>query len=390
MNQGNKNTPLSGYRILDLADEKGMLCSRLLGDMGAEVVRVEKPRIAAARDSFFWANNSGKRAITLNLEVKAGQELFKRLARTADILVESFAPGHLEGLGLGYLRLSQINPRLIMAAITGFGQSGPYRDYKSSDLVASALGGAMYVSGEPQSPPLRAYGCQAYLAASLFAVNGILLALWSRHSTGKGQYIDISLQECVAATLDHVLVRYFYEGVTAEKQGSQHWNNAFRIFPCRDGYILLSLFQQWETLVEWLKAEGMARDLTDRKWLNPEERLRGLEHIIEVMEGWTRSHRVAELVEQGQALRFPWAEVSSIPQLVENPQLRERSFWTEIEPPEGEIRYKSPGAPVQLSRSPWQTGGKVPRPGEHNREIYHHELELSAEEMAALTKDGII
>jgi len=214
--------------------------------------------------------------------------------------------------------------------------------------------------------------------------------LWSRHTTSRGQYIDISLQECAAATLDHVLVRYFYEGLVAKRQGSLHWNNAFRIFPCRDGYILLSLLQQWETLVEWLDSEGMAGNLTDKKWRDREYRLKHLDHIIDVLEQWTKTHAVIELVEQGQLMHFPWAEVTSIPGLVDSPQLKERGFFIEVEHSQSGKKYKIPGAPCKLGGSPWQVGDHVPSIGEHNMEIYHGELGLSEDEIKTLIKDGVI
>jgi len=313
-----RQAALSVYRVLDLTDERGMLCPRLLADMGADVIRVEKPE----------------------------PEILRRLVETADVLVESFPPGYLPSLGLGYPELSQLNPRLVMASITAFGQSGPYRDYKSCDIVASALGGQMYVCGESSSPPLKPFGNQSYYLGSLFAAIGVLLALWHRHSSGRGQHIDISLQECVASALDHVLVRYFYQGVVAKRQGSLYWSGAFRVFPCRDGYILLSLFHQWETLVEWLASEGMAEDLSDKKWLDREERFKHLDHVIEVLERWTKSHTVAGLVEKGQAMHFPWAEVSSISGLVKSPQLEARNFWVEIEHPQTGKKYKLP-APLR-------------------------------------------
>jgi crotonobetainyl-CoA:carnitine CoA-transferase CaiB-like acyl-CoA transferase len=344
---------LSGYRVLDLTDEPGMFCSRLLADMGAEVIRIESPK-GSPRGLFYL--NLGKRLITLDIELKAGQGLFKRLVKTADVVVESFPPGYLAALGLGYPKLSRINPRLVMASITAFGQDGPYRDYKSCDLVASALGGQMYVCGEPHSPPLKPFGNQSYYLASLFAAIGVQLALWQRHNSGKGQHIDISLQECVASALDHVLVRYFYQGVVARRQGSLHWNGAFRIFPCRDGYILLSLFHQWEMLVEWLAAEGMAEDLTDKKWLARDYRFKHLGHIIEVLARWTQGHTVAELVEKGQLMHFPWAGATSISRVVNGPQLQARNFWVEIEHPETGKKYKFPGAPAKLSRSPIKEG----------------------------------
>jgi crotonobetainyl-CoA:carnitine CoA-transferase CaiB-like acyl-CoA transferase len=248
----------------------------------------------------------------------------------------------------------------------------------------------MYVCGEPQMPPLKPFGNQAFYSACLFGAVGILLALWHRHATGRGQHLDISIEECAAATLDHVLVRYFYQGVVAKRQGSLYWNNAFRIFPCRDGYILLSLFHQWPTLVEWLDAEGMAEDLTDGKWQDAEARLKQIDHIIEVLARWTRSHTVAELVEKGQLMRFPWAEVTPISKLMDSPQLRGRDFWVEVEHPETGKKYRYPGAPCKLSRSPWRVGSRVPGIGQHNLDIYHRELGLSEEEIEALVKEGAI
>jgi crotonobetainyl-CoA:carnitine CoA-transferase CaiB-like acyl-CoA transferase len=277
---------LSGYRILDCTDEKGAFCAKVLADMGAEVIR-------------------------FNLEKTEESKRLRDLVKKTDVLVESFPPGHMASLGLGYKDLKKINPDLIMVAITPFGQSGPYKDFKACDLVVEALGGWMSVTGEPGAP-LKLYGNQAYNTASLFAANGALLALRQRHTTGRGQYIDISIMECVAATLDHVLVRYFYEDIVSGRQGSRHWNNAFEIFRCRDGYILLSLHQQWETLAEWLAAEGMVDDLAEERWRDREERNRGIDHVIEVLGRWTLTHGVKELVEKGQLMRFPWAEVAYI------------------------------------------------------------------------------
>jgi crotonobetainyl-CoA:carnitine CoA-transferase CaiB-like acyl-CoA transferase len=381
---------LSDYRILDLTDEKGMFCSRLLADMGAEVIRVEEPGGSLTRSLSFWVNNLGKRGITLDIKNVEGREIFKRLVRTADVVVESYHPGYLEGLGIDYAELCRINPRLVMASITGFGQNGPYRNYTSGDIVASALGGQAYVCGEPNRQPLKPSGEQTYYSAGLFAAIGVLLALWVRHSRGRGQYIDVSVQECAAATLDHVLVRYFYEGVVARRQGSLYWNNAFRIFPCSDGYILLSLLLQWETLVEWLDAESMAEDLTGERWQDRGYRLTHLGHVIEVLERWTQSHTVAELVEQGQLMHFPWAEVTSIPGLVDSPQLKERGFWVEVAHPETGEKCKFPGAPCRLSRSPWMVGRRVPSLGQDNEEIYKEELKLSEDEMGALIEKGVI
>jgi crotonobetainyl-CoA:carnitine CoA-transferase CaiB-like acyl-CoA transferase len=346
--RSNAGGMLSAYRVFDLTDEKGMFCTRLLADMGAEVIRIENQTQETHDSASCCYFNAGKKKVKLDLATEPGGEEFRRMVKTADVVVEDQAPACFEKLGLGYAALSEINSRLVMASITDFGQSGPYRDYKSCDLVAVALGGQMYVCGSSQSPPLKPFGSHAYLTASLFAANGILLALWQRHTTGMGQHIDVSVMECAAAALDHVLVRYFYDGTVAKRQGSLHWNNAFRIFPCRDGYVLLSLFQHWETLVEWLDAEGLAGDLTGVRYRNREERVRCLDHIIEVLERWTRNHGVDELVEKGQMMHFPWAKVASIPELVASPQMAARNFFVAAEDPETGSKVRYPGTPWQV------------------------------------------
>jgi crotonobetainyl-CoA:carnitine CoA-transferase CaiB-like acyl-CoA transferase len=276
---------LSGYFILDVTDEKGVFCTRLLANMGARVTHFE-------------------------INEKSTPGHLQEQVKNADALIESFPPGHLPSLGLGYKDLRQLNPGIIMVSITPFGQSGPFRDLKAYDFAVQAMGGWLSVTGEPNAP-LKLFGNQAYSVASLFAANGILLALWHRHVTGQGQYIDISVLECAAATLDHVLVRYFYEDIVSGRQGSLHWNKAFRVFRCKDGYTLLSIHMHWDTLVAWLASEGMAADLTDKKWRDREARIKGFDHIVRIVEAWTLTHTIAELVEKGQLMHFPWAEVKS-------------------------------------------------------------------------------
>ena len=238
---------LHPIRILDLADEKASFCSKLLADLGAFVIKIEKPDGDPSRQIgpflekspspeaslFFWHSNTNKRGITLDIEKNEGKEIFFMLLKKADVVVESFAPGYLEKLGLGFDALREVNPRLILASVTGFGQNGPRSQYKSCNLVASAFGGQMYVSGSPSTPPLKAHGEQSSYVTSLFSAIGILLALRKRSLGGKGEHIDISSQECVASTLDHVLVRYFYDRIIPKRQGNLSWNNSSFILPCK-------------------------------------------------------------------------------------------------------------------------------------------------------------
>jgi crotonobetainyl-CoA:carnitine CoA-transferase CaiB-like acyl-CoA transferase len=272
---------LAGYRVLDLAGAPGALCLKLLKNMGAIVILADPGKDPAR---------------------------FRELVTGADIIVESTTPGLLASLGFSYAEISKMNPRLIMASITPFGQNGPHKDLKASDLTLQAMGGWLSVTGEADRP-LKLTGNQAYNTASLFAMNGILLALHQRHETDKGQHIDVSILECVAATLDHVLVRYYYEGVISERQGSRTWNNTFDILPCKDGFILISIHRQWETLAALMAVDGMADDLAEVKWQDRETRNAGIGHIIEVLGRWTLKLKADELEELGQLMHFPWAAV---------------------------------------------------------------------------------
>jgi crotonobetainyl-CoA:carnitine CoA-transferase CaiB-like acyl-CoA transferase len=390
---------LEGIRILDLGDEKANFCTKLLADMGASVIKVEQPGGDPSRKMgpflgniphperslFFLYHNTNKLGITLNLEHSEGKRIFRKLVDRADVVVESFAPGYLKDLGLGFEILSKTNPKLILVSVTGFGQNGPYSKYKSCDLVASAFGGQMYVSGSPSTPPLKPFGEQSYYATSLFAAIGILLAFRKRSRTGKGEHIDISLQEAVVSTLEHVMIQYFYEKTIPKRQGSLHWNNSFCILPCKVGYILMSLFQQWETLVEWLDSEGMAEDLRDEKYKGEEFRQSHRDHVIEVLQRWTKTHTTKELFELGQLMRLPWAPVYSIEEVTENPQLKSRGFFVKVGHPEIGTSIQYPGAPYKFSGYSLDRWKRAPLIGEDNLEIYQKELGLSEEELKRLS-----
>jgi crotonobetainyl-CoA:carnitine CoA-transferase CaiB-like acyl-CoA transferase len=395
---------LKGIQVLDLANEKASFCSRLLADLGARVIKIEKPGgdpsrkigplgrnpLHAERSLSFSYNNMNKMGITLNLEHEEGKGIFFRLLEKTDIIVETFHPGYLKEIGLGYDVLDEKNPKLILCSVTGFGGNGPRSQYKSCDLVASAFGGQMYVSGSPSTPPLKAFGEQSCYTASLFAAIGILLALRKRARSGTGEHIDISLQEAVVSTLDHVMVRYFYDLVIPKRQGSLSWNNSFCIMPCKDGHMLLTLFQQWETLVEWVNSEGMAEDLKDEKYLEEEYRLRHVDHIIEVFKRWTKNHSTHELLELGQLMRFPWAPVNSPNEVVNNPQLKARGFFIEVNHPEIGTSLNYPGAPCRFSSSLLDRWKRAPLIGEDNIQIYQRDLGLSGKELQELSSMGAI
>jgi len=395
---------LSGLRILDLAGGQASFCTRLLADLGAGVIKIEPPGGDRSRTDGpfrgntphpeqslpFWYNNAGKQGITLNLEKDEGQRLFRRLCQKTDVVVESFPPDYLDKLGLGYHTLSELNPGLIMASVTGFGQSGPYREYHSCDIVAAAMGGQMSVCGAPDTPPLKSFGQQAYYLASIFGATGILLALRQRRQSGRGQHIDISQQEAVATTLEHVMVRYFYEGIVSKRRGSRHWNDSFCVLPAKDGHILLSPFMEWETLVELLDSEGLAADLKEPKWQDEEHHHQHFDHVIQVLERWASVHTTAELLALGQFMRLPWAPVASLSEVAGSPQLKARDFFVPVAHPETGTSFLYPGAPFKLSRSPGIIQRRAPLTGEHNAEVYSRELGLSDDDLDGLASRNII
>jgi crotonobetainyl-CoA:carnitine CoA-transferase CaiB-like acyl-CoA transferase len=394
---------LKGLQVLDLADEKGSFCSKLLADLGARVIKIEKPGGDVSRGTgpflenspdpgksiSFFHNNTKKLGITLNLEHERGKEIFFKLLRKTDVVVET-SPDYLRRIGLGFTALHFENKRFIYVSITGFGENGPRSQYKSCDLVASAFGGQMYVTGTPSALPLKPFGNQTYYSASLFAAVSILLALRNRARTGKGEHLDISLQEAAVSTLDHVMVRYFYENTIPKRQGGGYGNHSFCILPCKDGHILLAPFQQWETLVEWMQSEGMAQDLTDKKYREEQYRLAHLDHVFQVLERWSRTHTAQDLFELGQLMRFPWAPIQPLKEVLNDPQLKARGFFVNVEHPELRRSIFYPGSPYKFSNSPPDRWKRAPLIGEDNILIYQEELGLSDEELQSLSSLGVI
>ncbi|MFH1487777.1 MAG: CoA transferase [Pseudomonadota bacterium] len=395
---------LSGIRILDLADEKASFCSRILADLGACVIKVEKPggdpsrKIGPFTDNLpqslrslsFYHNNLNKFGITLDIDQEKGRSLFLHMVEETDIVVETFPHGYLESIGLSFDNFQAVNPKLILVSVSGFGNTGPKSRYKSCNLVASATGGQMYVNGSPETPPLEIFGEQSHVSTSLFGAVGILIALQKRALYGEGSHLDLSMQESVAATLEHVFVRYFSEGIIAERRGGRHWDDAFYIFPCKNGFMHMTLFHQWETLIEWLDSEGMAADLKDPKWKNETFRKENVNAVIEVLCRWTKTHTIEEMFELAQLMQFPWAPVLSPREVTEGSHLADRHFFHPVRTPETGSMTLTPGMPYKFNTQFEPALKSAPMPGEDNLEIYQNELGLSAEEIKRLQSLGVI
>lgn len=390
--------PLSGYRVLDLSGPMGVYCGKLMADMGADVIRVEPPGGDPMREigpfiggkpgrdrSLYWLHfNTNKRSVTLDIGTPEGTAVLRNLALASDVLLETAPPGHMDSLGLGYDQLAAESPGLVFASITPFGQTGPYRDFKASDLVAFAMGGYMYVTGWPHTPPTRLWGSQAYHTASNRAYIAILLALYHRMATGEGQYIDVSMQEAVAATTEHVNTAYNYTGESAERCGFRHGGQFVATWKCKDGYasITTNTRKAWDDLRAWMDRDGMAGDLMDEQY-NDHFVLRGEHsaHIEALVQAWAILHTRQEITEFGQSNHHPWGPAATADEILTNEQLWDRGYLTEMESPVGDSPLVYPGDPYRLTDFDQPLRRPAPAPGQHNTEILTGILGLSPDEM---------
>ena len=417
-----KEGMLSPFRVLDLSDEKGLLCGKILGDLGADVIKIERPGGDAARSigpfyhdeidpekSLFWfALNTSKRGITLNIEEADGREIFKRLVKTADFVIESFAPGYLAKLGLSYSDLEKIKPGIILVSITPFGQTGPYKDWKGPDLIAWAMSGEMSGWGETDRPPIRISGhAQTSFNAAADGAIGALVALYQRQTTGEGQHIDVSVQDAISlmdgenrnpawANNPGVARK---RGVQVTMGGGPPAHKTTRIWRCKDGYVSwshggMSPLGPSVPLIKWMQSEGMSTEFLDGfKWARPDFQQVPQEDWDKI-EGPTAKFFLtktkSELLEGAVKHDVMLYPVATTADMLEDIQLTARKFWVEVEHPELGARITYPGAFGICSEASPRISRRAPLIGEHNQEIYQVELGISKETLTVLTEAGVI
>ena len=410
--------PLAGLKVLELADEKGQYCGKLLGDLGADVIKIEPPGGEATRtvgpflddlphrerSLSFWHYNTSKRAVTLNLETEDGRGLFRRLASTADVILETFPPGYLASLGLGYEELKELNPRLILCSLTPFGQAGPWRDYVTSDLLHLAAGGQMASCGYreedvPDAPPIAPGGGQAWHMGSYYAHMAIMAAVCYRDVTGRGQYIDASVHEACVLTTETTVPIYIYAGQVVRRltgQGASHINRPRIQLACKGGRHMNAQIergltpQRVKVLAEWMASYGLEGDLLDEKYQDQAVIQENLSHIKELVVDFFSNLTQEELYHAGQERRFNFGPVRMPDELVDDPHLRDQEFWKEVEHPELGRRFTYPGPAAILNGSPWRISRRAPLIGEHNLEVFGRELGLSKGQLALLAEAGVV
>ncbi len=413
---------LSPFRVLDMTDEKGFLCGRVLGDFGADVIKIEPPGgdpgraigpfyhdIPDPEKSLYWlAYNCNKRGITLNIEVTEGQAIFKKLVTSADFVIESFRPGHMAGHGLGYDNLRQINPGIIMTSITSFGQSGPWQDYKGSDIALWALSSYMYVTGDEDRPPICPSFPQAFLHAGLEAASASLVALHHRQLTGEGQWVDVSAQDALAiVNLQNQqywnLARFNPKRAgSAQMLSGVRWARQQRLWKCRDGFVIFIISsghmgaQGNRALTEWMDSEGMAPEFMkkiDWETFDPQgKELTDEQHrgMLTALGEFFQRHTKAELYQGSVQKRIILYPCNTTEDLMHDAQLKARGFWAEIPHAKLGRSLTYPRPCVAFSEASCDIRRRAPLIGEHNEEVYVKELGFSKEDLARLREKGVI
>jgi crotonobetainyl-CoA:carnitine CoA-transferase CaiB-like acyl-CoA transferase len=410
---------LEKRRVLDLTDDKGFLCGKILADLGADVIKIEKPGgdICRSRGPFYhgiddpnknlywFAYNLNKRGITLNIEHKKGYDIFTRLVRTADFVIESFAPGYLDKLNLGFSNLSKLNPRVVMTSISPYGQTGPRKEYKASDIEVMAMGGLMYITGNPEQPPLRISLPQAFLLASAHGAAASMVAHYYRETSGEGQHVDVSAQECVLWEIANAIPLWEINHNILRRAGSfmsGRWTGTKQrlLWKCKNGYVLFYILggafgvKTNRAIVRWMEEQNIAPEyLKNFNWdaFDMATQTQEMQDQIEVYIGklfalFTKE----ELYEQALKRGIMLCPVNTSKDILENNQLKERLFWVDIPHPELDTTIRYPGAFARLSETPLSITRPAPLIGQHNVEIYQNELGFSASEIGNLQEAGVI
>ncbi|MEW6297250.1 MAG: CoA transferase [Thermodesulfobacteriota bacterium] len=395
---------LDHVRILDLTHfEAGPSCTELLAFLGADVIKVEPPRTgepgrtlfadSADLDSYFFLLlNANKRSITLNLKSEQGRQLFRQLVTRADVVMENFSPGTMESLGLGYAALHALHPRLIYATVKGFGTYGPWSAYKSFNAVAQAAGGAFSITGLPDGPPLKPGPTIGDTGTGIHCAVGILAALLQRQKTGRGQHVEVSMQDAVVNYVRVPLRHHQQTGRLVKRTGNRLTHSApTDTYPCHPGgpndyvYIMATSREMWDNLLRTIGREEL---IGDPRYTDMAERTTRFDEVYALIRAWTETHDKFTVMEKLGAAGVPCGAVFDSQDVLSHPHLRERGMVVSVDhPARGPVTM--PGCAVQLTDSPVEVK-PAPLLGQHNAEVYGELLGLTAGDLRRLESDGVI
>ena len=400
---------LPPYRVIDLSGPEAVFCGKLLADYGADVVRVEPPggdpsrsrgpfaddEEGPDRSLYFLFYNTNKRSITLDLQAERGRDLFRSLVAQADVIVESHPVGYLDSIGLGYEDLREINPGIVMASVTPFGQTGPWKDYKSNDLIALASSGFMQITGEPDGPPMRQGNDQSHFPGAQYAAASILGALYHRDfGGGEGQHIDVSLQEALITyyTDAHPALAWMLLGDNVTRVGATSTLVIpLGAYPSSDGWISAGIItpREWDALSEWIyEVTGNEEVLNEAYKGGNQDRAPYNDIITALVIDFTTRYTSEYLFHEGQRRNLVFIPVNTVSDLLADPQLEASNFWFGIDHPEtGTLQYPQ-GVFDSVEVSPATSA--APTLGQDNEAIYAGELGLSEAELSSLKSEGVI
>jgi len=394
--------PLSDIKVLDLSRVlAGPYCSMMLGDLGAEVIKVELPQAgddtrhwgppeAGGEAVYYLCLNRNKRSLTVNMKTAPGREIIRKLALRSDVLIENYKVGTLQKMGLGYQDLRRENPRLIYCSITGFGQNGPYKDKPGYDFMIQGMGGIMSFTGEPDGPPMKVGVAIVDITAGLFATSAILAALRHRDLTGEGQYVDIALLDATLAWLANVGSNYLVSGELPRRYGNGHPNIVpYEPFQAADGvYFALAVGndRQWRDFCSLAGLEPLAQD--PRFATNP-QRVLNREELIPIIAAKMLEKTSGEWLQQLDHLKIPCGPINTLDKVFADPQVKEREMVVEVPHPTAGM-VKLVASPMKFSRTPCQIQRHPPLLGEHTAEVLCTLLGYTQEEIDALRQEGVV
>jgi crotonobetainyl-CoA:carnitine CoA-transferase CaiB-like acyl-CoA transferase len=392
--------PLDDVFVVDLSRIlSGPVCTMLLADMGAEIVKIEPPPLGddsrqwgppfiGGISTYFLSVNRNKKSLGLNLKTADGQAVLWKLIQRADVVIENFRPGVLDKLGFGYEAVRKTNPRAIYCSISGFGHTGPYRDRPGYDVIAQGESGVMDLTGYPDSPPAKLGASLADIVAGLYACNGICLALLARHKTGQGQHVDVSLLDGMVSTLTYHALIYLSTGRSPKRAGSRHPSIVpYETFQAKDGFVNIAVTnqKQWENFCEVLHFPQLAHDSRFEEMKARLANYATLRPMIDrVVSQMTRAEVIAAMSEVG----IPVGPINSVGEALEDPQIHARKMVEELIHSEyGPLKVL--GIPIKLSETPGAVENAPPRFGEHNREVLRN-LGYDEREIAEFERSGTI
>ncbi|MGB8873159.1 MAG: CaiB/BaiF CoA-transferase family protein, partial [Desulfobaccales bacterium] len=389
-------------KVLDLSRVlAGPYCSMMLGDLGAEVIKVELPQAgddtrhwgppeAGGEAAYYLCLNRNKRSLTVNMKTAPGREIIRKLALRSDVLIENYKVGTLQKMGLGYQDLRRENPRLIYCSITGFGQNGPYKDKPGYDFMIQGMGGIMSFTGEPDGPPMKVGVAIVDITAGLFATSAILAALRHRDLTGEGQYLDIALLDATLAWLANVGSNYLVSGELPRRYGNGHPNIVpYEPFQAADGvYFALAVGndRQWRDFCSLAGLEPLAQD--PRFATNP-QRVLNREELIPIIAAKMLEKTSGEWLQQLDHLKIPCGPINTLDKVFADPQVKEREMVVEVPHPTAGM-VKLVASPMKFSRTPCQIQRHPPLLGEHTAEVLCTLLGYTQEEIDALRQEGVV